>query len=113
MTVELGVVLALLAAAIVMFAVGRPRMDAVALLMLTALPFTGVVSMSEALAGFADAKLFEFLGDLGFGRGLVLGGYQFSTFKSESTPSALTKVTVVSAGGKSAQAGIERGLVLG
>ncbi len=41
MTVELGVVLALLAAAIVMFAVGRPRMDAVALLMLTRPPVHG------------------------------------------------------------------------
>jgi di/tricarboxylate transporter len=57
MTGELGAVLALLVAAIVMFAVGRPRMDAVALLMLTALPFTGVLSMSEALAGFADANV--------------------------------------------------------
>ena len=35
----------------------RPRMDAVALLMLTVLPFTGVLTMSEALAGFADANV--------------------------------------------------------
>jgi di/tricarboxylate transporter len=57
MTMELAVVLGLLGAAIVMFAIGRPRMDAVALLMLTVLPFTGVLSMSEALAGFADANV--------------------------------------------------------
>ena len=54
---DLTVVLALLAAAILMFAANKPRMDAVALLMLTLLPFTGVVSMGEALAGFADANV--------------------------------------------------------
>ena len=52
---DLQLVLALLVAAIVMFAANRPRMDAVGLLMLTLLPFTGVISMSESLAGFADA----------------------------------------------------------
>ena len=57
MTTELMVVLGLLGAAIVMFAIGRPRMDAVALLMLTVLPFTGVLTMNEALAGFADANV--------------------------------------------------------
>ena len=50
---DLAVVLALLAAAIVMFVANRPRMDAVALLMMTVLPFTGVITMGEALAGFA------------------------------------------------------------
>src|SRR5262245_29572903 len=57
MSADLGIVLALLAVAIVMFAIGRPRMDAVALLMLAALPFTGVLSMDEALAGFADSNV--------------------------------------------------------
>src|SRR5262245_34183612 len=57
MNADLGVVLALLAAAIVMFAIGRPRMDAVALLMIAALPLTGVLSMDEALAGFADGNV--------------------------------------------------------
>src|SRR5262245_198033 len=57
MSADLAVVLALLAVAIALFAIGRPRMDAVALLMLTALPFTGVLSMDEALAGFADGNV--------------------------------------------------------
>lgn len=74
MTVELGVVLALLAAAIVMFAVGRPRMDAVALLMLTVLPFTGVVTMSEALAGFADANVVLIATLFVLGEGLLRTG---------------------------------------
>ena len=41
----LVIVLALLVAAIVMFAINKPRLDAVALIMLTALPFTGVLTM--------------------------------------------------------------------
>lgn len=57
MSVDLVIVLALLVVSIVMFAIGRPRMDAVGLLMLTALPLTGVVSMDEALAGFADGNV--------------------------------------------------------
>ena len=51
MSTDLAFVLVLLAAAIVMFAINRPRMDAVALIMLTVLPFTGVISVGEALAG--------------------------------------------------------------
>src|SRR5262245_566032 len=57
MSTDLAVVLVLLAAAIAMFAVNRPRMDAVALIMLTALPLTGVISMTEALAGFSDSSI--------------------------------------------------------
>src|SRR5262245_2647913 len=57
MSTDLAVVLVLLAAAVAMFAINKPRMDAVALIMLTGLPFTGVLSMGEALAGFSDANL--------------------------------------------------------
>ena len=71
---DLAVVLALLAAAILMFAANRPRMDAVALLMLTLLPFTGVVSMGEALAGFADANVVLLATLFVIGDGLVRTG---------------------------------------
>jgi len=54
MSVELVLVLTLLLASIVMFALDRPRMDAVALIMVAALPLTGVISIGEALAGFSD-----------------------------------------------------------
>ncbi len=54
---DLLVVLALLGAAIVMFAINKPRLDAVALIMLVALPFTGVLTMGEALAGFSDLNI--------------------------------------------------------
>ncbi|MCF7985462.1 MAG: SLC13 family permease [Thiohalocapsa sp.] len=57
MPVDLFMVLVLLAAAIVMFAVNTPRVDAVALLMLVLLPFTGVLTMNEALAGFSNPNI--------------------------------------------------------
>ncbi len=49
--------LALLGAAIVMFSLNRPRSDAVALMMMVALPFTGLITVSEALAGFANPNI--------------------------------------------------------
>src|SRR5262249_48207399 len=71
---ELGLVLALLAAAIVMFAINRPRMDAVALLVLTVLPFTGVITMPEALAGFSDPNIVLIAALFVIGDGLVRTG---------------------------------------
>ncbi|WP_462330955.1 SLC13 family permease, partial [Thiohalocapsa halophila] len=57
MPTDLLTVLLLLAAAVVMFAINRPRVDAVALLMLVLLPFTGVLTMNEALAGFSNPNI--------------------------------------------------------
>jgi len=57
MTTQLLLVLALLAGAIAMFSLGRPRTDVVALLMMAALPFTGAVDAGEAVAGFADPSI--------------------------------------------------------
>jgi di/tricarboxylate transporter len=54
---DLLVVLTLLGAAIVIFAINKPRLDAVALIMLVVLPFTGVLTMGEALAGFSDQNI--------------------------------------------------------
>ena len=54
---ELLMVLGLLAATIVMFALGRPRMDVVAILVLVALPLTGVLTLPETLSGFADPNV--------------------------------------------------------
>ncbi len=53
----LAMVLALLGAAVVMFALNRPRMDVVAVMMMVALPATGVISMSEALVGLSDPNI--------------------------------------------------------
>src|SRR5690606_30195317 len=54
MNPELAIVLALLAAAVAMFAVGRPRGDVVGLMMIVALPASGVIDMADALVGFSD-----------------------------------------------------------
>jgi di/tricarboxylate transporter len=74
MNFQLPVVLGLLAAAVAMFAVNKPRMDAVALLMLTLLPLTGAVTVSEALAGFADPNIVLIAVLFVLGDGLVRTG---------------------------------------
>ncbi|WP_370628283.1 SLC13 family permease [Bordetella sp. BOR01] len=56
-TGDLAIVLAILGGAIVLFLIGRPRADAVALLVLVLLPLTGMVSMREALDGFANPNV--------------------------------------------------------
>lgn len=74
MTTDLALVLALLAAAVAMFAANRPRMDAVALLMMIALPLTGVIDMGEALAGFSDPNIVLIAALFVIGEGLVRTG---------------------------------------
>jgi di/tricarboxylate transporter len=74
MELDLAIVLILLVAAIAMFAINKPRMDAVALIMLTALPFTGVLSMGEALAGFSDPNIVLIAALFVIGDGLVRTG---------------------------------------
>jgi di/tricarboxylate transporter len=54
---DLVLVLSILVAAVVMFALNRPRMDVVAVMVMAALPFTGVISISEALSGFSDSNV--------------------------------------------------------
>lgn len=71
---SLVVVLGLLAVAIVMFAINKPRLDVVALIMLLALPFTGVLTMSEALAGFSDPNIVLIAALFVLGDGLVRTG---------------------------------------
>ena len=74
MNTELAIVLSLLVAAVVMFVINKPRMDIVALLVMTLLPFTGVVSMPEALAGFADSNIVLIAALFVIGEGLVRTG---------------------------------------
>lgn len=74
MNTELALVLLLLAAAIVMFVINRPRMDAVALLMIVLMPFTGVLTINEALAGFSDPSIILIAGLFVIGEGLVRTG---------------------------------------
>jgi di/tricarboxylate transporter len=74
MNASLWIVLILLASAIVMFAINKPRLDAVALIMLVLLPFTGVITMNEALAGFSDANIVLIAALFVIGDGLVRTG---------------------------------------
>ena len=74
MNAELAIVLTLLISSVVMFVLNKPRMDAVALLMLTALPFTGVITMGEALEGFSDSNIVLIAALFVIGEGLVRTG---------------------------------------
>ena len=74
MNFDLALVLLMLAAAIAMFVVNRPRMDAVALLVMVAMPFTGMITMNEALAGFADPSIILIAALFVIGEGLVMTG---------------------------------------
>ncbi|MCR6654164.1 MAG: hypothetical protein NVV73_22965 [Cellvibrionaceae bacterium] len=53
---DLAIVLTLLAATVVMFALNRPRMDAVALIMMAALPLTGIISVGESPRRFERSE---------------------------------------------------------
>ena len=74
MNADLIVVLLLLAATIAMFALGRPRMDAVALIMMTVLPLTGAIDVAEALAGLSDPNIVLIAALFVIGEGLVRTG---------------------------------------
>src|SRR5262245_36966196 len=97
MTADLLLVLVLLAAAIVMFALNKPRMDAVALIMLTVLPLTGVISMSEALAGFSDANIVLIGALFVIGNGLVRTGVaqQLGDWLTKKAGSSGTRLLVL------------------
>lgn len=74
MSSELIQVLVLLGVAITMFVSGRPRLDAVALIMIVLLPVTGVIDMNEALAGFSDPNIVLVAALFVLGEGLVRTG---------------------------------------
>src|SRR5258708_12009984 len=74
MNLDLALVLLVLAASIVMFVINRPRMDAVALLAMVVMPFTGIITMNEALAGFSDPTIILIAALFVIGEGLVRTG---------------------------------------
>lgn len=67
-------VLTLLLVSIILFIRNKPRMDVVALLMIVALPLTGVLSMEETLAGFSDPSVIVIAALFVVGEGLVRTG---------------------------------------
>ena len=74
MTLDLMLVLTLLASAISMFVLGRPRADAVGLLMMVALPLTGVISAREAVSGFSNPNIVLIAAMFVIGEGLARTG---------------------------------------
>ncbi|MFV3130785.1 SLC13 family permease [Niveispirillum sp. KHB5.9] len=74
MSLELIAVLGLLTLAIILFARGRPSMDAVGLIVIAALPLTDVVSVPEVLRGFADPNVVLIAALFVIGEGLVRTG---------------------------------------
>lgn len=71
---ELLLVLGLLFSAIIMFIQNKPRMDAVGMIMIAALPFTGILSVDEALTGFSDPNIVLIALLFVLGEGLVRTG---------------------------------------
>ena len=74
MTLNLAIVLGLLALAVAMFALGRPRADAVAALVLLVLPLTGILTVQETVAGFGDPSVLLIAALFVIGEGLVRTG---------------------------------------
>jgi di/tricarboxylate transporter len=74
MPLELGLVLLVLLVAIVMFAIDKPRMDFVALLVICSLPLTGVIDIKETLVGFGDPNVVLIAAMFVIGEGLVRTG---------------------------------------
>ena len=74
MNLELIWVLSLLGVAIVLFATGKMRMDAVALLMIIAFVLSGTLTISEAFSGFSDPNVILIAALFIIGDGLVRTG---------------------------------------
>ncbi|XTZ39637.1 SLC13 family permease [Salmonella enterica] len=71
---ELIWVLSLLAIAVVLFATGKIRMDAIALLMIIAFVLSGTLTLSEAFSGFSDPNVVLIAALFIIGDGLVRTG---------------------------------------
>ena len=71
---ELIWVLSLLAVAVVLFATGKVRMDAIALLVIVAFVLSGTLTLSEAFSGFSDPNVILIAALFIIGDGLVRTG---------------------------------------
>jgi di/tricarboxylate transporter len=70
-------VLGLLLAAITLFVLNKPRMDVVALLVMVALPLTGILDIQHTLAGFSDPSVVLIAALFVIGDGLVRTGIAY------------------------------------
>ncbi len=94
---DLLLVLSLLAVCVGLFILNRPRMDVVALLAMVALPLTGILSVSEALAGFSDPSVVLIAALFVIGNGLVRTGiaYRLGEWLMRSAGSSETRLLVL------------------
>ncbi len=97
MSLQLIWVLALLATAVGLFVANRPRMDVVALLVMVALPLSGVLSVQESLAGFADPNVILIAALFVIGEGLVRTGvaYRIGEWLTRRAGSSETRLLVL------------------
>ncbi len=97
MNPQLGWVLLLLLLAVVLFVRNKPRMDVVALLMIVALPLTGVLTVQETLAGFSDPSVVVIAALFVIGEGLVRTGiaYQLGERLMHRAGSSETRLIVL------------------
>ncbi|MDY0207330.1 MAG: SLC13 family permease [Pseudomonas sp.] len=97
MNTQLAIVLLLLLAAVVLFVRNKPRMDVVALLMIVALPLTGVLTVPETLAGFSDPSVVVIAALFVIGNGLVRTGiaYQLGERLMHRAGSSETRLIVL------------------
>lgn len=77
MSGDLGLVLGLLLISVVLFILNKPRMDVVALLVILALPLSGILTLEETLAGFSDPNVLLIAALFVIGQGLVSTGIAF------------------------------------
>jgi di/tricarboxylate transporter len=74
---QIYIVLAILAAAVTLFASGRVRPDVVAILVVLALNLTGVLTIQEALAGFGQPVVILIAAVSIVGEGLIATGVAY------------------------------------
>lgn len=97
MSTELTIVLALLLGSMVLFIRNKPRMDVVALLVIVALPLTGVLSVAEAIAGFSDPSVLLIAALFVIGDGLVRTGiaYKLGDWMAQQAGSSETRLILL------------------
>jgi len=94
---ELIWVLTLLAVAVLLFATGKVRMDAVALMVIVAFVLSGTLTLSEAFSGFSDPNVILIAALFVIGDGLVRTGVatQMGSWLVEMSGSSETRMLVL------------------
>ena len=97
MNQELFWVLGLLAIVVILFVINRPRMDVVALLVILALPLSGILTVEQALAGFSDPNVVLIAALFVIGEGLVRTGiaYRIGEWMSERAGNSEARLLVL------------------